>query len=172
MPTTLTFKQLIRGLTNYAGDINKTLNGHEMLLFGGIVRRGWTRSNADIGFEPEVSSSQKKEVLHIIRRAIEDVAPEAPTIVDVVDWDFARTKTPVISFQKEIYRYKDNYWKIEIIRRMKVEMMRDVPLSIKREEKIERGVEEVVRTCEGIKNENEILDCISGEVHDVRREVM
>ena len=50
MPTTLTFKQLIRGLTNYAGDINKTLNGHEMLLFGGIVRRGWTRSNADIGF--------------------------------------------------------------------------------------------------------------------------
>ena len=51
-------------------------------------------------------------------------------------------------------------------------MMRDVPLSIKREEKIERGVEEVVRTCEGIKNENEILDCISGEVHDVRREVM
>ena len=174
MASTLTFGDFAKVLARNAREIKGLLDENEMLLFGGIVRRGWTRSNVDVGFEPQLGAERKEKIVDLIRDGIERIDPEAPAIVDVVDWDFASKKLPFISFQSQIYPYRDNPWKIEMLREAKVELLNQVSLPQDLKKEVDEARNEVVEVC-GTKTsevEEKLLDCISDEVHDVRRNVI
>jgi len=174
MASTLNFTDFAKILSRNAERIKALLGEKEMLLFGGIVRRGWTRSNVDVAFERPLDIEKKDEIVDIIRDGIERVGPEAPAIVDVVDWEFASRKMPFISFQSQVYPYRDNPWKIEMVRRAKVGLLKQVSLPSDLKDKKEEAKHEVARACGRLigEPEEEILDCISDEIHDVRRKVV
>lgn len=71
------------------------LEGYDVKIFGGIIKRGWTKSNVDICLKTQELYAPFEIVEYDIRRLLAEIVrniTDEPITIMSVTWDYARDK--------------------------------------------------------------------------------
>lgn len=144
----------------------------DALVLGGLPRRGFTTSDVNIGENDEMTRQQRITLMGTIRDKIKERGYDY-IVLDHVSWDWAIDKISGIRFTKGLLPYYPNVQQALFYREAKEEIINMIGNFIRLPRvQIRQFSEQTAKECAMTGKEPiEVLNCISGEIHEHRDEV-